>query len=116
MASGTEHVPLALRTPPRPLSRLQRNRSAAPPRAKDRGVRAEFFAKSIDRQIGERVVRHRRAAMISIHAAARQCGLSPEDYLAGENGRRRFQAAELHTLARLFTVRLSTFFRGISLR
>ena len=49
----------------------------------------------VDRQNGERVKRFRTAALLSIEEVAKACGLSPEDYEAGEAGDRTFAAAEL---------------------
>lgn len=116
MASDMHQPPSALRPLPRPLRRPDRNRHPGPSRRTDLQAGNEAATRSIDRQIGERVARHRRAAMICVHAAARRSGLSPEDYLAGERGKRRFQAIELYSLAHYFGVRLSVFFRGLSLR
>lgn len=71
---------------------------------------------TVDIQIGKRIANHRQLGSISLQSAAARCGLSTEDYLAGEQGQRRFQAGELFELATYFNVRFSTFFRGLTLR
>lgn len=71
---------------------------------------------SIDAQIGECVAKQRILASIRVNAAAQRCGLSPEEYLAGERGERRFRAKELFALAIFFDVRLATFLDGLTLK
>ncbi|MFY0611829.1 MAG: helix-turn-helix transcriptional regulator [Hyphomicrobiaceae bacterium] len=71
---------------------------------------------SIDIQIGERVAKHRHSASVSVEAAAERCGSSPDDYVAGELGERRFRAEELFELATCFGVRFSTFVAGLELK
>lgn len=71
--------------------------------------------RSIDEQIGERVQKHRQLASVHVHAAAARCELSPESYLASEQGERRFQANELYDLATYFGVCFSAFITGLTL-
>ena len=71
---------------------------------------------SIDVQIGERVAIYRNSASVSLERAAEYCGLSPEDYSAGEQGERRFRANELFELAMCFGVRFSTFVIGLMVK
>ena len=71
---------------------------------------------SIDAQIGECVATHRNLASVSVNAAAKRCGLPPEDYVAGEQGERQFRAKELFHLAACFGVKFSTFLSGLTLK
>jgi len=53
---------------------------------------------TIDCQIGERIQRCRKAASLSRQDVAKACGLSVDDYDAGEAGERTFSAVELLTI------------------
>ncbi|MFT7575966.1 MAG: transcriptional regulator with XRE-family HTH domain [Alphaproteobacteria bacterium] len=70
---------------------------------------------TIDIQIGWRVAKYRKRASVNSDVAARRCGLSRDDYLASEQGERRFQADELFELARFFDVGYATFFTRLTL-
>ncbi|MGI9479121.1 MAG: helix-turn-helix domain-containing protein [Hyphomicrobiaceae bacterium] len=50
---------------------------------------------TIDRQIGERIERCRKAASLSRQDVADACGMSLDQYTAGEAGERTFSAVEL---------------------
>jgi len=62
---------------------------------------------TIDSQIGERIERCRKAASLSREDVAEACGLSLDQYTAGEAGERTFSAAELLAIGQKVGFRLS---------